>query len=57
MIEITALFKQEHPVVAGFCEMINETLKIAPNLSLAEFAEQIDKLTKERAEKRLQAVK
>ena len=55
-ITISKWLKEENPVIAGFCQMINDALKDRPNLSLAEFAEQIDKVNKEYDLKRLQAI-
>ena len=46
--------KDESPTVAGFCELINDTLQICPNMSLAEFAEQIHKANVEDTYKRVQ---
>ncbi len=53
-ITIPDWLKSKNPVTAEFCEIINEALKNRPNMSLAEFAEQIDKVHKERALQRLQ---
>ena len=53
MITVTALMRKEYPITSGVCDLINETLKICPNMSLADFAKQIDESNKERAKKRL----
>lgn len=42
-IVIPAWMKEENPMTAGFCELINETLKNSPNMTLEEFAREIDK--------------
>ena len=55
-ITIPKWLKEETPVIAGFCEMINEALQNRPNLSLAEFAKQIDEANVKESYKRLQAV-
>lgn len=53
MIQVTELMRKENPITSGVCDLINETLKICPNMSLADFARQIDESNKERAKKRL----
>ena len=54
-IVIPQWLKREQPICAGFCEMINETLQDTPNISLAEFAEQLSATNIEESYKRLQA--
>lgn len=53
MIQVTELMRKENPITSGVCDLINEKLKICPNMSLADFAKQIDEANKERAKKRL----
>lgn len=53
-ISIPGWLKRESPICAGFCEMINETLKNHPNMSLAEFANGLDEVNKEETYKRIQ---
>ena len=40
-IVIPGWLKDECPTTAGFCELINETLKYSPNMTLEEFAREI----------------
>ena len=47
MITITERLKKTNPITAEFCQIINEVLKNRPNMSLAEFAEQLDEAQKE----------
>ena len=53
MITVTELMRRETPFTAAICDLINETLKNRPNITLADFARQIDEANKERAKKRL----
>ena len=55
-ITITERFIRENPVCARFCKIINIALEKNPNISLAEFAEQIDKGNKEYEEIRLRTI-
>ncbi len=53
-ISIPEWLKREKPINAGFCELINETLLNSPNMSLAEFAEQLHKVNVEATYRRIQ---
>jgi hypothetical protein len=55
-ILIPEWLKKENPICAGFCEMINEALQNRPNMSLAEFAEQLHEENVSESYRRLQAV-
>ena len=54
-IVIPQWLKREQPVCAGFCEMINDTLQTNPDISLAEFAEQLSAANIEESYKRIRA--
>ena len=54
-IVIPQWLKREQPVCAGFCEMINDTLQNTPDISLAEFAEQLSEANIEESYKRIRA--
>ncbi len=54
-IMIPQWLREARPMTAGFCDMINEALEKRPNLSLAEFAEQLDAVNKENTLKLIQA--
>lgn len=53
MITIHNWIKRERPIVAEFCELINSALQNKPNMSLAEFAVQLDEANKETTYARL----
>ena len=53
-ILIPSFMKEETPIAAGFCEIVNAALKENPNMSLAEFAQGLNEVNKERALERLQ---
>ena len=49
MVKIPAWMKRDAPMCAEFCEIINLALESNPNMSLAEFAEQINQANVEKA--------
>ena len=54
MIVIPNWLREKRPNTARFCELINETLKDRPNMSLAAFAEQLSQSNIEDSYKRIQ---
>lgn len=46
-ITIPQWMKDELPINAGFCELVNMALDENPNMTLAEFAKSLDELNKE----------
>ena len=52
-IKIYEWQRKETPLCAGFCEMVNEALRDNPNMSLAEFAEELDAANKRATFERL----
>ena len=55
-IVIPRWLKEENPMTAGFCELINETLKKCPKMSLEEFAGEISKANVEDSFRRIQRI-
>lgn len=55
-ITITERLIRENPIIAGFCDIINQAIEENPNMSLAEFAYEIDKSNKEYEEIRLRKI-
>ena len=55
MIAVPQWLRNARPQTAMFCDMINDTLKDDPNISLAAFAKQIDQVNKENTLKLIQA--
>lgn len=49
MVKIPALIKRDAPKMAEFCELIDFALQGNPNMSLAEFAEQLHRVNVEKA--------
>ena len=56
MIQVTEAFKKRRPLIAGFAEFVNAELKYDPNMSLAEFAEILDRCIKLDTEKMLSEI-
>lgn len=56
MITLTNLYRKRHPILSGVCEMINAALEENPNMSLAEFAAELDKEVMDRTSQYLTAV-
>ena len=55
-IIIPQWFKQATPICASFCEMINDTLRNTPDMSLSEFASILNDVMMEKSYNRLVAV-
>ena len=53
-IVIPLWLKRESPITAGFCGLINDALENSPNMSLAQFAEQLSVANVEESIKRIQ---
>ena len=49
MVKIPALIKRDAPKMAEFCELVNFSLQGNPNMSLAEFAEQLSRVNVDKA--------
>jgi hypothetical protein len=49
MVKIPALIKKGAPKMAEFCELVNFSLQGNPNMSLAEFAEQLSRVNVDKA--------
>ena len=55
-IVIPRWFKRECPILAGVCEMINIALADNPQISLAEFAQELSKANVEKSIERMESV-
>ena len=55
-IFIPQWFEQTNPICAGFCEMINDTLRNAPDMSLSKFASLLNEVMVVKAERQLVAI-
>jgi hypothetical protein len=53
-IAIPRWLKEENPITAGFCELINECLDYNPKMSLADFATLLSETNIERSMQRIQ---
>ena len=54
-ITVYAWMKEETPLAANFCELVNDALQMNPNMSLAQFASVLDGANKENALARVRA--
>ena len=43
IVTIPQWIKEKAPISAGFCEIINDALKRNPNMTLAEFASEVNR--------------
>lgn len=55
-ILLPSWMKEERPLTAQFCELVNFALESDPDMSLAAFAEQLNEVNMEEARNRLQAI-
>ena len=55
MIVVYEWMRKETPFAAQFCELVNEALRMNPDMSLAEFASVLDGVNKENALERVRA--
>ena len=55
-IVVPGWMKEETPIVASFCELVNFALEDNPDMTLAEFAEKLNDANMSAALERLEAV-
>ena len=53
-IVIPKWLREENPICAGFCDIVNSALEANPNMSLAEFASELSKVNVEGSMERLE---
>lgn len=53
-IRIPEWYRHENPKLAGMCDIINDALRLNPNMSLLEFAKVLDRNHVEQSYKRIQ---